>query len=149
MKKLTTYTSLDEARINATPDTSCIIEIEHVTDGRCYIRARASINVMRAAQHRYPITEILDIIGEHTVETPEQIESALREHCCCERCGKQLAVAGSYHQQEQSRWGIVTAYYCESCRRVLTAVGAGERTAMVDRASADAGYEPHTKSEED
>lgn len=57
----------------------------------------------------------------------------------CERCGQQVDSRTAYHQIERGWFGgreiKVKAYYCKDCHQVLSAVGAGEQTALEDRAT--------------
>jgi hypothetical protein len=70
----------------------------------------------------------------------------------CERCRVVIDPATAYRQTERMRWGgktiAVTAHYCESCCRVLKGVGAGEHSAMQERAGERPSYEPAYKADE-
>lgn len=69
----------------------------------------------------------------------------------CERCGDSLDTRKAYKQKEWSFLGgkrvQVTACYCDSCRKLLTTIGAGEVTPMEERASEKPSYEPAYKEE--
>jgi len=69
----------------------------------------------------------------------------------CERCGEKIDTRKAYSQKEWSRFGSqkvrVTAYYCGSCRSLLTSIGAGEITDMEHRAGYVPSYEPTTKED--
>ena len=69
----------------------------------------------------------------------------------CERCGERIDTRKAYKQLEWSRFGgkkvRVEACYCEGCRRTLSAVGMGEKSAMEERAANAEGYEPETKQD--
>jgi hypothetical protein len=57
----------------------------------------------------------------------------------CERCTEKLDTRKAYGQMEWTRFGgkkvRVMAHYCDSCRRVLAAVGQGEITELQQRAA--------------
>ncbi len=63
----------------------------------------------------------------------------------CERCSEKIDTRKAYGQKEWTRFGgkkvQVMTHYCDSCRRVLMAVGQGEYTAMEERASEVPSYE--------
>ena len=69
----------------------------------------------------------------------------------CERCGRQIDSRTAYRQQETDYLGAskikVTAYYCEHCRQLLNNIGAGEYTALEERASADQDNTPYYKED--
>lgn len=69
----------------------------------------------------------------------------------CERCGTKVDSRTAYSQLEWSRFGgkkvRVKAHYCESCRKVLQAVGMGEVSEMEDCAANVPSYEPTTKQD--
>lgn len=71
----------------------------------------------------------------------------------CERCSASLDTRKAYSQKEWSYLGgkrvQVTACYCNSCKQVLTTVGAGEVTPMGERATEKPSYEPAYKGEAD
>lgn len=56
----------------------------------------------------------------------------------CERCTEKLDTRKTYGQMEWTRFGgkkvKVMTHYCDSCRRVLAAVGQGEVTELQQRA---------------
>ena len=66
--------------------------------------------------------------------------------CHCERCGADVRPDG-YHQTEHSQYGKIIAYYCSSCRQLLTQIGAGEHTAMQERAGDRPDNTPQTKED--
>jgi hypothetical protein len=51
----------------------------------------------------------------------------------CDRCGR-VVDDDAYSQVQNYRGYKVIAYYCDNCRQLLTSIGAGEYTAMQDRA---------------
>jgi len=69
----------------------------------------------------------------------------------CERCGAKIDTRKAYRQREHGRLGgsvvPVIAYYCDDCRNVLHAVGAGEYTAMQERAAEMPDMTPATKED--
>ena len=71
----------------------------------------------------------------------------------CERCSDSLDTRKAYKQKEWSCFGgkrvQVTACYCDSCRKLLTTIGAGEVTPMEERATDKPSYEPAYKGEAD
>jgi len=74
-----------------------------------------------------------------------------RRNTRCDRCGAHVDTDSAYHQEEWARLGVskvkVRAYYCDPCARLLRAIGAGERTAMQERAARVPSYEPETKAD--
>ena len=75
----------------------------------------------------------------------------LRDNTRCERCRKKIDGNTAYQQQEWSRFGRnkikVTAWYCDDCHQLLISIGAGEYTAMEERAGVVPSYEPAYKGE--
>ena len=148
-----TYASLGEARKAAAQrtDVHAIIEIEHATEGACYICARGPMARLRMALADQPMPEIARLISEHKpkseAEYAAERERHLRDDCRCERCGARVDGSTAYSQVERSRWGEVTAWYCEACRQLLQAVGAGEYSAMDERAAAGEPVERETKAD--
>lgn len=136
----TTYKTLDEARTGASQAVA-IIEIDHATEGRCFIGCRASINVMRRALADRPMPEIVRLIASHTTRTPENIKADrqhdLKTNTRCDRCSTKVDGTTCYHQRETGNLAgsavPVTAYYCSGCETMLKAVGHGEQTEMENR----------------
>lgn len=60
----------------------------------------------------------------------------------CERCGSKINI-NVYRQAE----GKYVAYYCHDCRQLLTQIGAGEHTAMQERAGDRPDNTPYTKED--
>jgi len=69
----------------------------------------------------------------------------------CERCGRQIDSRTAYKQEETDYIGAskvkVIAYYCDHCRQLLNNIGAGEYTALEERASADQDNTPYYKED--
>ena len=147
-----THKSLDEARAAAkvNPSIARIIEINHSTEGRCFIKAKAPMETLRIALKSKPMAEIKSLIAEYPVLTEAETAEARREslrHERCERCGKEVDGKTAYSQQEWYRGVRVSAYYCDSCHRLLSAIGAGEHTALQERATERHSVEPETKQD--
>lgn len=77
-----------------------------------------------------------DVISYRNIEAVVEMEDSDYQGRC-ERCGATLDTRKAYHQQERTSYGgktvLVVAYYCDSCRQLLTAIGMGEHTPMQDR----------------
>lgn len=148
-----TYKTLNDARTAAkdAPAVMSIVEIEHAAEGRCYIHVKVPMKSLALALEAKPIPEIRRLIAEYSVHTEAEIaadrERYLREHTNCERCNKQIDGNTAYSQQEWSNKLKVIAFYCEPCRALLSAVGAGEFTALEERASVRYSHEPYTKED--
>ena len=88
--------------------------------------------------------------GKRNIEAVVEMEESDYQGRC-ERCGATIDTRKAYHQQERMSWGgktiSVTAYYCHDCRALLTQIGAGERTAMQDRATERPDNTPTTKQD--
>ena len=68
--------------------------------------------------------------------------------CKCEKCHSAVVdMRTAYGQVENYRGGKVKAYYCDGCRQLLMTIGAGEFTAMEERAAQKDGTEEYTKSD--
>lgn len=149
---MTTHDTLNQARIyaKALSGARCIAEINHSTFGRCYIVVKVPVASLRSVLRSNPIPEIQSIIAEHSIYTPAEI-SAMRTEALrnshCERCYASIDGNTAYHQREWSQGMQVTAFYCESCRTLLSAIGAGECTALQERASSRGCTEPQTKQD--
>lgn len=69
----------------------------------------------------------------------------------CERCGAKVDSRTAYSQLEWTRIGgkkvRVKTHYCESCRKVLQAVGMGEKSAMEERSASTPSRELETKQD--
>jgi hypothetical protein len=148
-----TYKTLDQARAAKGQIAQCILEIEHQTAGICFIGSKAPMSLMQAALKAKPMAEIIRVIAEHDHRDEAQIasdnarmEAEADAHRKCERCGEHVG-HDAYRQTENSRYGKVTTYYCDSCRQLLTQIGAGEHTAMQDRASDRPDNTPYTKED--
>jgi hypothetical protein len=133
---MTTYPSLQTARADAPAKGAItIIEIDHVTDGRCYIGSRVPMTTLATHLGHPSLADIARLITEHNVRT-EQIE---RHDETCERCGCQVDGATSYRQQEWTRLVgsrvQVTAYYCMRCAGLLGSIGQGEYTGLAEHAT--------------
>ncbi len=136
---MTTYETLDAAR-NAV--TTCaiqyIIEIDHATAGRAYIQAKCNIDTLRKALSSKPMPEIVRVIASHDVrpvaQAPKVELPPLTLHC--DRC-KCVVTPTAYSQQQWTRLSgskiRITAYYCDSCKTLLSTIGAGEHSALEDR----------------
>ena len=147
---MTTHKTLTDARTTAKANSEIryILEIDHTSEGRCYIGVKAPLAALKIALDRKPMAEIKRLIAEHTTLTTEEIkaarEQALRENTKCERCAKKIDGNTAYSQQEQYMGHKVTAWYCESCRRLLSNIGMGEFDGLQERASAGGSREPYT-----
>jgi len=53
----------------------------------------------------------------------------------CPRCGHRIDSRKSYGQKESYLGHQVMTYYCDDCRKLLSAIGSGEHTALEDKAS--------------
>jgi hypothetical protein len=153
-----TYKTLDQARAAKGEALkaiygSYILCIEHKDNGVCYIGSKVNAQIMRGCLARKPMPEIIRVISEHDPRTDEQqaadkakILAEAAANRKCERCGCHVS-GDAYHQTERSPWGPVTAYYCDSCRQLLTQIGAGEHTAMQERAGDRPDNTPYTKED--
>lgn len=151
---MTTYKTLEDARRGVPCKVIAIIEIDHKTEGRCFVGCLTTADGLKRSlkQSRQP-SDIVKVICGHSVKTPEQIETErradLHDHTSCERCGCKIDGNVAHHQSEWRHLGgsrvQVTAYYCDPCRRVLQAVGQGELSAMEARACEIPSREPQHK----
>lgn len=157
-----TYKTLDEARAAKGEALraiygSHILCVEHRDHGTCYVASKVSAQIMRGHLARKPMPEIIRVISEHDPRTDEQqaadkaqILAEAAANRKCEQCGKHVD-ANAYHQTEQSylcgQTMKVVAYYCDSCRQLLTQIGAGEYTAMRERAEDRPDNTPYTKED--
>jgi len=137
---MTTHKTLDGARMAAkSGQVRSIVEIDHATEGRCYIGVRATMAALNVALAHKPMAEIKRLIAEHTILTDTEIaasrEQALRDHTHCERCAKKIDGNAAYSQQERYMGHAVRAWYCEPCRNLLANIGVGEYTALQERAA--------------
>lgn len=141
-----TWTSKEAAEKERLDGVVSIIAIDHATQELVYIQSRATMAVLQAALDRKPMQEIVKLVAEYPL--PAREPQAVEHHC--DSCGK-VVPATAYHQQELTRFGgskvKVMAYYCTDCAQLLHAVGAGEQTAMQDRAANVPSYEPTTKED--
>ncbi len=143
---MTTHETLEEARQAATEHGNkirSIIEIEHETHGRCYIKALGTLAALQDAIRRSGkgLPGVTNLVAEHPVKAPEQVEAErvayLRDNTRCERCGVKVDGNTAYSQQEWSRFGgrriKVVAHYCEPCTAILQALAtSGESYAKSD-----------------
>jgi hypothetical protein len=152
-----TYKTLDQARQAKGSIAQYILEIEHRDNGCCYIGCKINAQIMRGCLARKPMPEIVRVISEHDPRTDEQVEKENDKiradhnaHLTCERCGCHVDPS-AYHQTETANFGgqsvKVAAYYCNSCRQLLTQIGAGEYTAMQERANETPDNTPQTKED--
>lgn len=150
---MTTHKTLDAARTAAKGNREIryIAEIEHATEGRCYIGLRTTMAGLAVALKTKPMAEINSLVAEHAILTDSEIatarDRALRDRNKCERCGKKIDGNTAYSQQERYMGHAVTAWYCEPCRNLLGNIGLGEYTGLQERASERVGYEPYTKED--
>jgi hypothetical protein len=147
-----TYPTLDAARLSTDGDgVQKIAEIEHATEGRCFIRIKCAVATLRVALAGKPMAEIKSLIAEHPPHTPAQDaarrEEILRTSTKCERCAKKIDGNTAYSQQEQYMGHKVTAWYCDSCRGLLANIGMGEFDGLQERASAGGSRERYTKED--
>ncbi|HKT87775.1 MAG TPA: hypothetical protein VJQ59_05035 [Candidatus Sulfotelmatobacter sp.] len=148
-----THRTLEDARIaaKAVPGIHCIVEIDHATEDRCFIKVKAPMKSLELTLKAKPMPEIRRLIAEHAVRTEAEIaadrEQYLREHTHCERCRKQIDGNTAYSQQEWFGKMKVVAFYCDSCRTLLSAIGAGEFTELQERSTARHSTEPYTKED--
>jgi hypothetical protein len=121
---MTTYKTLAEARSADQPGVE-IAEIIHATEGRCFVRVKIAVVVVKANLAKIP--EIAKVIAAHGLTTPEQDEATRRTilatTCICERCAAKVDGNTAFKQTKitrfQSRPVRVNAYYCEPCRQLL------------------------------
>jgi len=144
---MNTYPTLDEIRetikTKGLVGQATILEIDHTTEGRCYIGVKVSRREYEAHMAAHAAGGVRRIVAEHSAltaaeaaqaaaELDAQIARGLRAATRCERCGDYVDGNTAYSQREGSH-GILT-HYCATCARVLGAVGGGEYTAMQARA---------------
>lgn len=156
---MTTYPTLEAARDAAAndPKIRSIIEVTLDNGETAYARCMANLSTLRSAiaTSGKGLPGVTTLVAEHRVKTPEQEEAEyraeLRDNCHCDRCGTKIDGNTAYSQQEWGRLGgarvKVTARYCASCTTLLTTIGAGEYTAMQERAAAVPPVEPYTKQD--
>ncbi len=150
---MTTHKTIEDARAaaKANPAVLRIIEINHASEGRCFIGCKAPLKSLEIALRNKPMPEITGLIAEYPVRTESEIaserEQYLRDNTKCERCGKKIDGNAAYSQQEWFGQARVVAHYCDSCRALLSAFGAGEYTELQERANARHGHEPYTKDD--
>lgn len=155
-----THKTLEDARIAAKAERGidCIVEIDHATEGRCFIKARVPMKNLESALKTNPKPEILRLIAEHSILTKSELaeneiklaalrEEYLRNNTRCERCGKRIDGNTAYSQQEWVGKHKARAFYCEPCRALLSAIGQGESTDLEERSRARPRYEPYTKED--
>jgi len=150
---MTTHKTLETARTAAKANSEIrfILEIEHASEGRCFIGVKAPMASLRIALDRKPMPEIKRLLAEHATQTTGEIktarEEALRERTKCERCAKKIDGNTAYSQQERYLGHTVTAWYCDACRGILANIGMGELDGLQERASASGSREPYTKED--
>jgi hypothetical protein len=150
---MTTHKTLDAARMaaKANAEIRFILEIDHATEGRCYIGVKVPMEALKIALYRKPMAEIKRLVAEHTTLTAEEIriarEQYLRENTKCDRCGTQIDGNIAYSQQERFMNSTVTAWYCAACVGLLRNIGMGEFDGLQERASARGSREPYTKED--
>lgn len=150
---MTTHRTIADARAAAKIDTRVryIVEIDHTSEGRCFLGVMVPMNTLAVALRNKPMPAILRLVAEHPVltdaETAEARAQALRDHTNCERCGQQIDGNTAYSQHEWFGKVKVVAYYCVPCRQLLSAIGAGEYTELQERASARHSQDPETKGD--
>lgn len=161
-----THTTLNDARDAARGDSSikAIAEIDHATNGRCYIKLKCTVDQLRnvlADPRNKQLPELTRIVDEHDVLTSDERSAAdaseeakrraARANCKCDRCGTAVDGNTCYSQKEWARLGgarvQINAYYCADCAKLLNAIGAGERTEMQERAAFVPSSEPYTNEE--
>ena len=69
------HKTLEDTRIaaKAIPGIHCIIEIDHTTEGRCYIKAKVSMKNLEFALRAQPMPEIRRLIAEYSVRNEAEI----------------------------------------------------------------------------
>ncbi len=142
-----TYKTLEEARAAKGEKLKAlcgyVLCIEHRDNGICYIASKVNAQIMRGCLARKPMPEIIRVISEHDPRTDaeqaadrEKILAEAEANRKCERCGCHVS-GDAYHQTETAgfcgRPVKVVAYYCDSCRRLLSEIGAGEYTDLQHR----------------
>lgn len=114
---MNTFKKIEAAREHAqNNNVSYVIEIEHKTDGHCYIAARVGAEQLRKAGP----TEIATIIADYParVYNAADLEALMPQHC--ERCGRKLNKE-STHLHNSSYQGITgKAAYCDNCHKLLS-----------------------------
>jgi hypothetical protein len=148
-----TYKTLNEARTAKGKIAHCILEIEHKDSGICFVGSKCGIKAMQYSIDHSPKGAIIRTIAEHDCRTDaqvtidaEMVNAEMDKNRRCDRCGTHVAKT-VYSQKEGSQWGPVTVYYCDSCRQLLTSIGAGEHTAMQERADERQDNTPVTKED--
>jgi hypothetical protein len=69
------FATLAAAREAAKSDVRSIIEIDHETEGRCYILCRAAMVVLAKAIAAKPLQGVVRLVAEHPVKSDEQVAS--------------------------------------------------------------------------
>ena len=139
-----TYKTKEEARETKANGAITIVEIEHTTEGHCYIGVKASFDVFKQAIEAKGHPEIGSIIAGH------DIFEAIQAVHHCDRCGA-IVSGAAYQQQEWTRFGgqrvKVIARYCQGCADTMMAIGVGEYSVMQERAANIPSYEPVGKED--
>ena len=133
-----THKTLDAARAINGDGAVAIAEIEHSSDGRCYIRIKAAMDILRTALAVKPMPEIVALIAEHPAMSMEQAATYrisqeagqsedLRNNTRCHGCGKQIdgTVARGHEglMYLGGRQAKVMDLYCDTCYNVRSAMG--------------------------
>jgi hypothetical protein len=79
-----TYKTIQIARSAAADGAVQIVEIEHATEGRCYIVAKCSIEYLRKALAAKPMAEVVEVIAGHGLLSDAEIK-AISERANAER----------------------------------------------------------------
>lgn len=145
------FAAIDQAREYAAGqglESGSIIEFVHSTDGTRFLACKGGLRALASALSRKPMPEITRLVAEHALSPLSS--SQCSEHLNCRRCGVSVD-SDAYRQQEWASVGgakiCVDTYYCESCRRLLSAIGDGEYTDLQARAAHVPSSDPYTKSD--
>lgn len=155
---MNTFSTLAAARQYARtkPAAVRILEIDHKTAGRCYIAVATTLDGFQRAIDRKPVAEVIRLVAEHHIKTDveraeeeaaakAQVAHDLKHNTRCDRCRAPVDGTACYAQIEWYLGSKVTAYYCDACRTLLGAIGAGEHTALQERAAERPSMDPETK----
>jgi len=114
---MTIYKTLADAKAAVVETDRAIAEIQHATEGRCFVRIGCSLETLRMVLKCKPIPVIVNLVREHEAHAPVAI------HLHCERCRKALDAKTAMYRPGTYRMGgnaiKTNDPYCAACARDL------------------------------
>ena len=115
---MNTYQTLEAAREAAPVDAQRILKIEHATEGKCFIAAKAPVKIVKRFMAEGHLPEIKTVYEEYSMAAPAPVSYDPHCYTCRAELDPATAKSGKVTMHLRSAKMEVTVHYCSHCVRM-------------------------------